>query len=86
MLMSNEFLRAEHSYRGKKLRDQYQSKMGKAGKAAVAVVLASALFAACGTVVAPSALPVVDRQANVVTDNGPSWGPDVAVLEEYLGQ
>lgn len=51
MLMSNEFVRTEHKYRGEALRDHYQSEpTGKVGKAVTALVVAGALFlAACGT-------------------------------------
>ncbi|HEX6299679.1 MAG TPA: hypothetical protein VF148_04365 [Acidimicrobiia bacterium] len=49
--MSNEFVRAEHKYRGEVLRDQYQSEpTGKVGKVVAVLVVAGALLlAACGT-------------------------------------
>lgn len=51
MLMSNEFVRAEHNHRGEDLRNQYQSEpTGKVGKVVAVLVLAGALLlAACGT-------------------------------------
>ncbi len=51
MLMSNEFVKAEHTYRRNLLRDQYQSdSTGRAGKVVGALVVAGALLllAACG--------------------------------------
>lgn len=86
MLVSYAAVKAEHEYRREILRDQYQKKMSVVSKGAMAVVLASVLAAACGTVITDDGVPVVDRQANVVADAGPSWEPNHALLDDYLGR
>lgn len=69
MLMSNEFVRAEHKYRAEVLRDQYQSEStGRVGKVFTVLVVAGALLlAACGT--------------PVDTNNGADQQPDSTVAK-----
>ena len=85
MLMSNEFVRAEDNYRRQVLQDQYQTETkGRAGKTVTALVVAGAIaLAACG-VPAEGDVGAANTQSAILVDNGPTWEPNQAMLEEIL--
>jgi hypothetical protein len=79
-------LKAEDKYRREVLRDQYQTEAkGRAGKAVTALVVAGAIaLAACGVPVEADTGAALNTQSAILTDNGPSWEPNAALLDEIL--
>ncbi len=90
MLIGEDFLKAEHKYRGELLRDQYQKpKMSSLAKAATLIVVVSILLAACGIPVDSEARARVEPSATetaIVRDEGPSWEPNYSLLESILNE
>ncbi|MCZ6456082.1 MAG: hypothetical protein O6650_02405 [Actinobacteria bacterium] len=89
MLIGEDFLKAEHKYRGELLRDQYQKpKMSSLAKAATLIVVVSILLAACGTPVEVQSATRVEPSATdaaIARDAAPAWDPDYEALDEILG-
>jgi hypothetical protein len=90
MLIGEDFLKAEHKYRGELLRDQYQKpKMSSLAKAATLIVVVSILLAACGIPVDNEAWARMEPSATetaIVRDEGPSWEPNYSLLESILNE
>ena len=89
MLIGEDFLKAEHKYRGELLRDQYQKpKMSSIAKAATLIVVVSIFLAACGIPVEVQSGARVEPSATdaaIARDAAPTWDPDYEALDEILG-
>ncbi len=90
MLIGEDFLKAEHKYRGELLRDQYQKpKMSSLAKAATLIVVVSILLAACGIPAenqAGARMDISATDAAIARDKAPTWEPDRARLESILNE
>lgn len=86
MLTTHSHLNAEDKYRREVLRDQYQTETkGRVAKTATALVVAGAIaLTACGVPAETDAGAAADTQSAILIDNGPTWDPNRAMLEEIL--
>lgn len=86
MFTTYSHLKAEDNYRRELLRDQrHTDTKGRAARTVAALVLVGAMaLAACGAPVEADAGNPADTQSAILSDNGPTWEPYRALLEEIL--
>ncbi|MGD2059696.1 MAG: hypothetical protein PVF87_02415 [Acidimicrobiia bacterium] len=84
--MSYEFVKAEDNYRREVLRDQNRAETkGRARKTVAALLVVGAVaLAACGAPAGADTGKVANTESAILTDNGPTWEPNRALLEETL--
>jgi hypothetical protein len=85
MLLSNDFVKAEHKYRMETIRDQHKPASGKFATTAGAVVVAALLtaaLAACGVPQEGDTGAAVGSR--VFQDQAPSWQPNERLLRDFL--
>jgi hypothetical protein len=85
MFTTYSHLQAEGKYRREVLRDQNRTTERRVGKTVTTLVLVGALaLAACGVPVEANTGAAADPASAILTDNGPTWEPNRAMLEAIL--